>query len=163
MQAVPFEGKRDYGEAMMKDKPHIFNGGLAVDDRGEIAFVNDFDFEGVKRFYMVSNHRAGFVRAWHAHKHEAKYIMAACGTAIVGAVKIDDWEKPSRDLLVERHVISSKKPQVLYIPPGYANGFMSLTSDLKLIFFSTSTLEESTKDDIRYDARYWDIWNVTER
>ena len=163
MQAVPFEGKRDYGEAMMKDKPHIFNGGLAVDDRGEIAFVNDFDFEGVKRFYMVSNHRARFVRAWHAHKHEAKYIMAACGTAIVGAVKIDDWEKPSRDLLVERHVISSKKPQVLYIPPGYANGFMSLTSDLKLIFFSTSTLEESTKDDIRYDARYWDIWNVTER
>jgi len=60
-------------------------------------------------------------------------------------------------------MISSKKPQVLYIPPGYANGFMSLTSDLKLIFFSTSILEESANDDIRYDARYWDIWNVIER
>jgi len=148
---------------MMKDKPQIFNGGLAVDDRGEIAFVNDFDFEDVKRFYMVSNHKVGFVRAWHAHKHESKYITAACGTAIVGAVKIDDWEKPSRDLPVERHVISAEKPQVLYVPPGYANGFMSLTSDLKLIFFSTSTLDESTKDDIRYDVRYWDIWNVIER
>jgi dTDP-4-dehydrorhamnose 3,5-epimerase len=147
----------------MLDKTHIFNGGLTVDDRGQITFVNEFNFEGVKRFYMVSNHKAGFVRAWHAHRNEAKYIMAVSGDAIVGAVKIDDWEKPSEDLPVERHVISSKKPQVLYVPPGYANGFMSLTSDLKLMFFSTSTLEESADDDIRYDAKYWDIWNVIER
>ena len=147
----------------MKDKTYIFNGGLAVDDRGEIAFVNEFDFEDVKRFYMVSNHKAGFVRAWHAHKHEAKYVMAVSGEAVIGAVKIDDWKKPSRNLTVERYVISSKKPQVLYIPPGYANGFMSLTSDLKLTFFSSSTLEESANDDIRYDARYWDIWDVIER
>ena len=32
-------------------------------------------------------------------------------------------------------------------PSHYANGFMSLTSDLKLILFSTSTLEESSTDD----------------
>lgn len=147
----------------MQDRLHIFNGGLAVDDRGEIAFVNEFKFESVKRFYMVCNHKAGFVRAWHAHRKEGKYVTAVLGEAVVGAVKIDDWEKPSRDLSVERYVISSKKPQVLYIPPGHANGFMSLTSDLKLIFFSTSTLEESANDDIRYDARYWDIWDVIER
>jgi len=147
----------------MKDKLHIFNGGLAVDDRGEITFVNEFDFENVKRFYVVSNHKAGFVRAWHAHRHEAKYIMAVSGEAVVGAVKIDKWEKPSKDLPVNRYVLSAKKPQLIYIPAGYANGFMSLTSDLKLIFFSTSTLEQSADDDIRYDARYWDIWNVIER
>jgi len=147
----------------MRQKPHVFNGGLAVDDRGETVFIDEFNFEGVKRFYMVSNHKAGFVRAWHAHRHEAKYITAVSGEAIVGAVKIDDWEKPSKDLPVERYVISSKKPQVLYVPAGYANGFMSLTSNLKLMFFSTSTLEESARDDIRYDARYWDIWNVIER
>lgn len=147
----------------MQDRTHIFNGGLAVDDRGEIAFVNEFNFKGVKRFYMVSNHKAGFVRAWHAHRNEAKFVTAVLGEAVVGTVKIDNWEKPSRDLSVERFVISSKKPQVLYIPPGYANGFMSLTPDLKLIFFSTATLQESAKDDIRYDARYWDIWEVIER
>jgi dTDP-4-dehydrorhamnose 3,5-epimerase-like enzyme len=147
----------------MQDRTHIFNGGLAVDDRGEIAFVNEFNFEGVKRCYMVSNHKAGYVRAWHAHRNEAKYVTAVLGEAVVGAVKIDDWQKPSRDLSVERFVISSKKPQVLYIPPGYANGFMSLTPDLKLMFFSTATLQESAKDDIRYDARYWNIWQVIER
>ena len=147
----------------MEDRIHIFNGGLSVDDRGEVTFINDFNFESVKRFYMVSNHKAGFVRAWHAHKREAKYVTAVTGAAIVGAVKIDDWDKPSVDLPVGRYVISSNKPQVLYIPPGYANGFMSLTSDLKLIFFSTAKLDESANDDIRYDARYWDIWNVVER
>jgi dTDP-4-dehydrorhamnose 3,5-epimerase len=40
---------------------------------------------------------------------------------------------------------------------------MSLTEDAKLIFFSTSTLEESKDDDFRYPARYWDIWTVAER
>jgi len=147
----------------MENRIHIFNGGLSVDDRGEVTFINDFNFESVKRFYMVSNHKAGFVRAWHAHKREAKYVAAVTGAAIVGAVKIDDWDKPSVDLPVGRYVISSNKPQVLYIPPGYANGFMSLTSDLKLIFFSTAKLDESADDDIRFDARYWDIWNVVER
>jgi dTDP-4-dehydrorhamnose 3,5-epimerase len=147
----------------MNNKPYVINGGVAVDDRGEITFVNEFNFESVKRFYMVSNHKAGFVRAWHAHKREGKYVTAVVGSAIVGAVKIDDWESPSKDLDVERYVISEKKPQVIYIPPGYANGFMSLTQDLKLVFYSTSKLEESSGDDIRYDARYWDIWDVIER
>ena len=147
----------------MKDRLQVLNGGLAVDDRGEVAFVNEFSFEDVKRFYMVTNHKRGFIRAWHAHKHEAKYVTAVCGAAIVGAVKIDDWQQPSKNLPVQRHVISSKKPQVVYIPAGYANGFMSLTSDLKLMFFSPCTLEDSAKDDVRYDARYWDIWDIVER
>jgi dTDP-4-dehydrorhamnose 3,5-epimerase-like enzyme len=150
-------------EGKQSTVPHIMEGGLAVDDRGEVAFVNDFHFEGVKRFYMVSNHRAGFVRAWHAHRHEAKYVTAVQGAAIVAAVAIDNWEHPSKKAEIHRYVLSAQKPAVLYIPPAYANGFMSLTVDTKLMFFSTSTLEESQNDDVRYDARYWDVWQVTER
>jgi len=145
------------------DKPVIMSGGLAVDDRGEVGFVNDFSFQGVKRFYTVANHRAGFIRAWHGHRKEAKYITAVVGAAVVGAVKIDNWEKPSRELSVNRFVLSAKRPSVLFIPAGYANGFMSLTDDLKLMFFSTSTLEESAGDDIRFDSRLWDPWQVEER
>ncbi len=143
--------------------PRLIEGGLAVDDRGDIAFVNDFQFEGVKRFYMVSNHRAGFVRAWHAHRREGKYVTVAQGAAIVAAVAIDNWERPSKNAEIHRYVLSAQKPAVLYIPPGYANGFMSLTADTKLVFFSTATLEESRNDDVRYDARYWDAWQVSER
>jgi dTDP-4-dehydrorhamnose 3,5-epimerase-like enzyme len=145
------------------DKPVMMSGGLAVDDRGEVGFVNDFNFQGVKRFYTVTNHRPGFIRAWHGHRKEGKYVTAVVGSAVVGAVRIDDWEKPSRELSVHRFVLCASKPSVLFIPPGYANGFMSLTDDLKLMFFSTSTLEESASDDIRFDSRLWDPWQVVER
>lgn len=145
------------------DSPKLLSGGLAVDDRGEVGFVNDFRFENVKRFYTVRNHASGFVRAWHAHRKESKYVTVTSGAAVVGAVQVDDWDKPSRGLQVHRHVLSAARPSVLFIPAGYANGFMSLTPDTRLMFLSTSTLEESMGDDIRYDARHWDIWQVTER
>lgn len=145
------------------DKPTLLQGGLAVDDRGEVGFVNEFGFADVKRFYTVKNHSQGFVRAWHAHKREAKYVAVLEGAALVGVVAIDDWEKPSKQAEVSRFILSAQKPSVLFIPARYANGFMSLTADARLIFFSTSTLAESKDDDIRYDARYWDIWHVVER
>jgi dTDP-4-dehydrorhamnose 3,5-epimerase len=152
------------GEKMSeKNVPKLIEGGISIDDRGEVSFVNDFNFANVKRFYMVSNHKQGFVRAWHGHKHESKCVFAVEGAALVGAVEIDNWEKPSKNAQVYKYVLSSKKPAVLYIPPGYANGFMSLTENAKLIFFSSGTIEEAKRDDIRYDSRYWDIWNVVER
>ncbi len=144
-------------------EPVLIEGGLAVDDRGSVAFVNDFGFLGVKRFYVVRNHHRGFVRAWHAHRREAKYVTVVSGSAVVGAVRIDDWDHPSPDLKVHRYVLSAQKPAVLYIPPGHANGFMSLTEDAVLVFYSTATVEESRSDDVRYDARLWDIWGVVER
>ena len=145
------------------EEPVLMQGNLSADDRGSVAFVNDFGFQNVKRFYTVTNFRAGFVRAWHAHRKESKYVTVLQGAAVVGAVAIDDWEGPSREARVHRHVLSAVRPAVLFIPAGYANGFMSLTDDTKLMFFSTSTLEESGGDDIRYDARYWNPWEVIER
>jgi dTDP-4-dehydrorhamnose 3,5-epimerase len=143
--------------------PVLLEGGQGVDDRGRVAFVNEFDFGGVKRFYAVSNHRQGFIRAWHAHRHEGKYVTVVQGTALVCAVKVEDWEHPDPAAMVHRQVLSAEKPAVLFIPAGYANGFMSLTEDAKLIFFSTATVEESRNDDVRFDARYWNPWQVEER
>ena len=147
----------------VKEEPKIIRGGLAVDDRGAVSFVNEFNFNGVKRFYMVENHAQGFVRAWHAHKNEAKYVLVVKGSALIGTVEINDWDNPSKEQKVNRFVLSEKNPAVLYIPKGYANGFMSLAPDTKLVFFSTSTLDESLNDDFRYDSRHWDIWQVEER
>jgi dTDP-4-dehydrorhamnose 3,5-epimerase-like enzyme len=141
----------------------LLRGDLAVDDRGSVGFVNDFTFDDVCRFYTVANHRPGFVRAWHGHRREAKYVMAITGAALVCCVEIDDWDAPSRDLEIERFVLDEDKPSVLRVPPGYVNGFMTLTPGAKLIFFSTARLDESQGDDIRFPARYWDPWNVEER
>ncbi len=144
-------------------EPVLIQGNMVADDRGCVSFVNGFDFTDVKRSYVVSNYRAGFVRAWHAHRAETKYALVLQGAAVVGAVAIDNWNRPSRDAEVHRYVLSAASPAVLCIPAGYANGFMSLTDDLKIMFFSTSTLEESRRDDFRYDARYWNPWDVVER
>ena len=145
------------------EEPKLIEGGLAVDDRGTLSFINDFDFAGVKRFYLVENHRAGFVRAWHGHRREAKHVVALAGSALVATVRIDDWEHPSASLQPQRFVLSAKRPSVLYIPPGYANGFMSLSDDTKLMFLSNASIAESRQDDVRFDARYWDVWAIQER
>jgi dTDP-4-dehydrorhamnose 3,5-epimerase len=143
--------------------PRLIKGGLAVDDRGDVGFVNEFNFAGVKRFYAVANHQRGFVRAWHGHRREAKYATVVAGTVLVCAVEIDNWLDPSPQLPVHRFVLSEKSPAVLFIPAGFANGFMSLTDGARILFFSTSSLQDSLNDDIRFPARKWDPWHVEER
>lgn len=147
----------------MSDKVEFIAGGISVDDRGSLKFINDFSLASFKRFYVVENHRQGFIRAWHGHKHEAKAVVCLQGSAVVAGVKINDWSNPSRDLPIERFVLSSAKPGALFIPAGYANGFMSLSADTILLFFSSSTLAESAADDIRFDAKQWNAWAIEER
>jgi dTDP-4-dehydrorhamnose 3,5-epimerase len=129
----------------------ILNGGIAVDDRGSVRFVNDFNFSDVKRFYQVENHRQGFIRAWHGHKKEGKYVYVTSGSALIGVVNMDT-EK------VEKFVLSAKSPKVLFIPANNFNGFKSLEDNTTILFFSTSTLEESLGDDIRMPHDTWNIW-----
>lgn len=137
----------------------IIIGGIATDDRGSVRFVNDFNFENVKRFYQVQNHKRDFIRAWHGHKIEGKYVYVAKGSALIGAVPLDMMiNKNIDDSKIIKVVLSSNNPKILYIPPGYANGFKSLEEDTILQFFSTSTLEESLNDDMRFDYDFVNIW-----
>lgn len=140
-------------------------GGVAVDDRGSLRFVNDFNFEGVKRFYQVENHRRGFIRAWHGHQKEGKYVYVASGTALVAAVPLE-FVNPinggeqvlNKSKSPSKFVLSATKPSILYIPPGYFNGFMNLEENTKVLFFSTSSIEESKGDDIRLPYDTWNVW-----
>ena len=147
----------------MNESPRLIRGDLAVDDRGTVAFVNEFDFAEVRRSYVVSNHAKGFVRAWHAHKEEAKYVSVLRGAALICAVRIEDFGNPDPASPVKRFVLAYDKPSVLFVPSGYANGAMSLTDDALIQYFSTSTLEDSAGDDYRFDARVWDPWGIEER
>jgi dTDP-4-dehydrorhamnose 3,5-epimerase len=143
----------------------LINGGIAVDDRGSVRFVNDFNLENVKRFYQVENFSLSTIRGFHGHKKEGKYVYATKGTALVCAIKIDDFKNPSKKLKVKRFVLSDKSPKILFIPAGFANGFKSLENDTSLIFFSTSTLKQSEKDDYRFPYNYWgeNIWKIKNR
>lgn len=140
-------------------KIKVIQGGVVCDDRGSLRFVNDFDpvTAGVRRFYQVQNIRSGYIRAWHGHLKEGKYVYVPQGSALIAAVQmkfndvgfiVSDYYLSNE---VQKWTLSSESPKVLYIPPGYANGFKTLTDDAILMFFSTSTLEQSKGDDIRFD------------
>lgn len=146
-------------------KPQLIEGGVAVDDRGQIIFANGFNFDGVKRFYIVENFSTGTVRAWHGHLKEAKYVLAVSGSAIVAVVEMDNSYQPNPSNDVQRFILSARKPNILHIPAGYANGFRALEQGTKLIFFSTASIEESQDDDYRFGVNYWGekVWLVENR
>ena len=153
----------DQLESSMTERLEFLAGDIAVDDRGRLSFCNDFDMARVRRFYVVSNHQPGFVRAWHAHRQETKYAYVVSGAALFAAVEIDDWENPDPALPVTRMTLSEDKPGVLCIPGGHAHGFMTLTPETKVMFFSTTALDESLGDDIRYPHDYWKPWHIEPR
>jgi dTDP-4-dehydrorhamnose 3,5-epimerase len=131
----------------------IFEGKVVADDRGTVRFINNFNFEGVKRFYQVENHRRGYIRAWHAHNREGKYVYVVNGAALIGVINFKN-----ENATPEKFVLCEEIPKILWIPPGHANGFMSLRENTKIMFYSTSTLKESMGDDIRFDYDKWNIW-----
>jgi len=137
-------------------EPKIIKGGQVIDDRGIISFVNDMDFGCVRRIYTIRHDIPEMIRAWHYHEYESKFVWVSVGTFLVGAVD-PKTNKMHQFVLSERH------PRMIYIPPRYANGFKNLTSTGIITFFSTSTLEESINDDIRYDWKHWDIWKKNYR
>jgi len=135
----------------MSNNSYLIQGGVAVDDRGSVRFVNDFNFNDVKRFYQVQNHKQGFIRAWHGHRHEGKYVYVVSGSALIGAANMDTQ-------VVDKYVLSSQSPKVLFIPAGHANGFKTLEENTIILFFSTSDLNSSLNDDIRFPYDKWNIW-----
>ena len=77
-------------------KPKIISGGYVKDKRGLVYFNNNFKFINIKRFYIVQNYKKDFIRAWHGHLKEEKYIFCVQGKAKIGAVKISNIKNPSK-------------------------------------------------------------------
>ena len=140
--------------------PKLIKGDAVYDNRGSLEFINDLDLINTKRFYIVENFQKNFIRAWHAHKKEEKIIICIQGSAQISAVRVDNFDKPSKEIIVNNFYLSEKKTECIFIPHGFANGFMSLKDNTKLLIFSNSTLKESTNDDFRYPYDYWNCWDI---
>ena len=143
-------------------KIKVFSGGLTADKRGQLSFVNNFHFTGVKRFYQIENSGSSPVRAFHGHMKEAKYFYVAKGSILLAAVKLDNPKSPNKNAPVYKKILSHKNPTIAVVPAGYANGFKALEKNTTVIIFSTSTLAQSLKDDYRYPADYWEkeVWKT---
>lgn len=142
----------------MKESPKIIQGADHQDERGTIFFFNDLDLSVVKRFYVIEHPNGEIVRAWQGHKKEEKWFYVMDGSFKVVLVKPDDWENPSVHLKVNEFILKAASNQVLYVPGGYANGFKALQPKSRIIVFSSFTVEESAKDNFRFDKDQWYNW-----
>jgi dTDP-4-dehydrorhamnose 3,5-epimerase len=138
-------------------KPKVIQGGNFADHRGSISFVNDFNFSDIERFYIISNSNENPLRAWQGHKLDAKNFYCLTGSFKIHFIKIDDWENPSKDLIIETVLVSESDSKIVHIPAGYANAVESLEENSKLMSFSTLPLTKVSEDDVRYPSDYWRI------
>ncbi len=135
----------------------LLTGGIHSDERGRLAFVNDFGLPGVKRFYTITHPDTQVLRAWQGHKRETKHFFVAKGSFLLGWLKPDNWEKPSADLFVNRRVLKAESPAVLTVEPNHVNGFRALSPDSVLIVFSDFSVQESSDDSWRFPAQTWQL------
>lgn len=158
----------------MENSPNILKGGTAIDDRGVLSYLNVAPLEKVKRLYAIENFSTDTVRAFHGHAIEEKQVLVVSGAAIVVVAKMSgDFTAPMtcdklQALKLEdpkRFVFSRMVPQMLLIPAGYANGFRALEPGTKIVFFSTTTIQEAATDDYRFPYDYFgkEIWEVEPR
>lgn len=141
-------------------KPYIIKGDQYSDHRGTLSFVNDFDMSPIKRMYMIEHPSTSIIRAWQAHKVEAKYFKCIKGRFLVAAVAIDNWEHPSTGLVPQTFILDVHDTTVLHIPGGYANGFKALDDNSQLMVFSDLNLEAAKDDQFRFDENLWMDWGT---
>jgi dTDP-4-dehydrorhamnose 3,5-epimerase-like enzyme len=134
------------------------------DDRGVFVPVlqNTLELEErgikIKRVYYIYNYGKGVIRGLHYHKKEWKYFTIVSGAAKFIAINPDNPKEKYE------FISSARKPTLVIIPPFFANGWISLEDNTILVCGSSSTLEESLKDDKRYDSNTWgDLWKVIPR
>jgi len=143
----------------MKNQPQIIQGNIHEDERGKLFYANEFDLSEVKRYYIIEHPDTKVTRAWQAHQKEQKWFQVISGSFLVAVVQPDNWENPSEKLEVRKFVLNADKNQILHIPGNFANGFKALEKNSRMIVFSDFSLEESSKDNFRFDSKLWFDWN----
>ena len=143
---------------MKLSKPSLIEGGVFLDNRGTLQFVNDFDLAPIKRMYFITHPLIETVRAWQGHKIESRWFFCVKGSFKVKLVKVDNWQNPSNSCEVFEYQLSENKPQVLYMPNGFANGFKATEKDSKLMILSNYGLNDVENDDYRFDSNKWVNW-----
>ncbi len=134
---------------------NYIQGGIAKDHRGQIRFVNEFDMSLVKRFYIIKNSDLELVRGWRAHRIEQRWFYVLSGSFSVDLVKIDNWDKPSQDLDINKKVLNSKDNTVLHIPAGYGTTFQALEENSEILVFADHHLDHAANDDYTYNLDYF--------
>lgn len=148
------------------------------DDRGLlIPFTDDIDDALFKRCYRVENYGRGIIRGLHYHMKEIKIftIVSGAGKFVTlelptALAKENDYQKIKDFCLknpnhIKTFILSSRHHGVLFIPAGFANGWISLEDHTILVALSNLRYEDAKDDDIRIDPLVIgeDYWRVIPR
>lgn len=132
---------------MVSEKPSLIEGNFHSDERGSISFFNEFDMSQVARMYVIDPEHE-VVRAWQGHKIESKWFAVLEGEFLIQAIPLDsEIETKTKDRFQIK--LSKEDYKILYIPPGYYNGFQAIEPNSKLLVLSDVTVAESIADDYR--------------
>lgn len=143
---------------MMNNIAGLISGNVFKDYRGTLRFFNTLSLLPVKRFYIITHENETIVRAWQGHKVESKWFYVLKGAFDFVLFQPDSWDKPSSNQSLNKFTIHANDNKILYVPGGYVNGFKALSPDSEVMVFSDATLEDSSKDNYRYDATLWYKW-----
>lgn len=141
------------------DQIEILDGEVFRDERGIIKSLNNFLFDGVKRFYFINHPDRKTVRGWHGHQYEKKWFYCVKGEFVLGFVKPDDWENPSLNLTPTIYKLNEQESKIIVVPEGYANCLKATKDDSILLVLSGKRLPHALNDSWRYNKDLWVDWS----
>ncbi|ROI02648.1 MULTISPECIES: WxcM-like domain-containing protein [unclassified Chryseobacterium] len=132
----------------------ILTGNKYEDARGILTYNNEFDASVVKRIYTIENHSTEFIRGWQGHKIEQRWFACMKGSFEISVIRIDNFERPSTDLPVEKFMLSSDKLSYLHIAAGCITAIQSLEEESKLLVLADYGIGE-INDEYRFELDYF--------
>lgn len=133
--------------------PVKIDGGVHVDARGAVSFVNGCSIAEAKRFYLVAQTPENPVRAWMGHRFERKWFVPVSGrtTLVLRKLLLAADGTAAMDGRCEIFPLDAASPCAIAVPAGYCSGFRSDTPHAKVLAFSDKTLDEAAGDMVRFD------------
>lgn len=132
----------------------LLQGKAHQDDRGIITFNNEFDASEIKRIYTIENHSLDFIRGWQGHKIEQRWFACMKGSFEVSVIEVDNFTNPSKDLTIQKYLLTDEVLTYLHIPAGWITAIQSKTEDSKLLVLADYGLGE-INDEYRFNLNYF--------
>lgn len=132
----------------------LLEGKKYQDERGIITYNNDFDTSQIKRIYTIENQSTEFVRGWQGHKIEQRWFACMKGSFEISVIEVDDFTQPSKDLTIQKYLLTDEVLTYLHVPKGCITAIRSKLDKSKLLVLADYGLGEIA-DEYRFDLNYF--------
>lgn len=132
----------------------LYLGNKYQDERGTITYNNAFDTSQIKRIYTIENTTTEFIRGWQGHTIEQRWFAAINGAFEIHVIQVDDFDKPSKNLVPTSYQLYSDTLTYLHVPAGNITAIRALEENSKLLVLADYALEE-VQDTYRLPIDYF--------